>query len=116
MPATRPPSSCLMNGVYRMALPTPCLSTGRRLHYRRHGSDEPRSPRMKAFFVGDNRTNVNWGRAASIALRELLSREFEICGCVTGDFFDLSIAQAGLVGTLTPARFYGLVRRAWRDR
>jgi polysaccharide pyruvyl transferase WcaK-like protein len=71
---------------------------------------------MKAFFVGDNRTNVNWGRAASIALRELLSREFEICGCVTGDFFDLSIAQAGLVGTLTPARFYGLVRRAWRDR
>jgi hypothetical protein len=71
---------------------------------------------MKAFFVGDNRTSVNWGRAASIALRELLSREFEITGCVAGEFFDLSLAEAGIVKTLTPAKLYGIIRRSWRER
>ena len=66
--------------------------------------------RMKAFFVGDNRTNVNWGRAASIALRQLLAGSFEITGGVTGDWFNLSTAETGYVGTLTPARYYRFFR------
>ena len=45
--------------------------------------------RMKVFFVGDNRSTVNWGRAASIALGQLLSASFEITGRLMGDFFDL---------------------------
>ncbi len=61
---------------------------------------------MKVFLVGDNRTNVNWGRGASIALREILSRCFDIRGCVTGDFFDLSVAEAGYVHTLMPSKYY----------
>jgi polysaccharide pyruvyl transferase WcaK-like protein len=62
--------------------------------------------RMKVFFVGDNRGTVNWGRAASIALDQLLSTSFEIAGRVTGDFFDLPAAEAGYVGTLLPPRYY----------
>jgi hypothetical protein len=71
---------------------------------------------MKIFFVGDNSTNVNWGRAASIALRELLSKDFEMTGCVKGEFFDLSVAEAGFVGTLTPPEYYGLFRSSWNRR
>jgi polysaccharide pyruvyl transferase WcaK-like protein len=71
---------------------------------------------MKVFFVGDNRTNLNWGRAASIALRELLITEFEISGCVQGELFDLSVAEAGFVGTLTPPGYYGLFRSMWNRR
>ncbi|MGA8728735.1 MAG: polysaccharide pyruvyl transferase family protein [Terracidiphilus sp.] len=66
--------------------------------------------RMKIFFGGDNRTNVNWGRGASIALRQLLSGTFEINGCVPGEFFNLSTADAGYVGTLMPARYYRIFR------
>ncbi|MGA9473402.1 MAG: polysaccharide pyruvyl transferase family protein [Terriglobales bacterium] len=62
--------------------------------------------RMKVFFVGDNRGTVNWGRGASIALDQLLSTSFEIAGRVKGDFFDLSTAEAGYVGTLFPRRYY----------
>ncbi|MDX6464552.1 MAG: hypothetical protein QOE55_8249 [Acidobacteriaceae bacterium] len=62
----------------------------------------------KAFFVGDNRTGVNWGRGASIALRQLLASAFEINGCVTGDLFHLSEAEVAYVGTLMPARYYRL--------
>jgi polysaccharide pyruvyl transferase WcaK-like protein len=61
---------------------------------------------MKVLFVGDNRTGVNWGRGASIALGQLLSTSFEITGRVTGDFFDLSTAEAGYVGTFLPPRYY----------
>jgi polysaccharide pyruvyl transferase WcaK-like protein len=63
---------------------------------------------MKVFFVGDNRTTVNWGRGASIALGELLSNSFQIAGRVTGDFFDLSTTAAAYVGGFMPARHYGL--------
>ncbi len=66
--------------------------------------------RLNVFFVGDNRTNLNWGRAASIALRQLLSGAFEITGCVTGDWFNLSTAEAGYVGTLMPAKYYRVFR------
>jgi polysaccharide pyruvyl transferase WcaK-like protein len=66
---------------------------------------------IKAFFVGDNRTNVNWGRAASVALRELLSSSFVITGSVAGELFDLSVAEVGYVGTLMPPRYYGVFRR-----
>ena len=61
---------------------------------------------MKVFFVGDNRAAINWGRAASIALSQLLSGAFHISGRITGDFFDLSTAEAGYVGTLMPPRYY----------
>jgi polysaccharide pyruvyl transferase WcaK-like protein len=71
---------------------------------------------MRVLFAGDNRTNLNWGRGASIALRELLSVEFEITGSVRGELFDLSVAEAGFVGTLAPPRFYGLFRRSWIRR
>jgi polysaccharide pyruvyl transferase WcaK-like protein len=65
-----------------------------------------RPARMKLFFVGDNRTALNWGRGASIALGQLLSGAFDITGRVTGDFFDLSTAEAGYVGTFMPPKYY----------
>lgn len=68
------------------------------------------SLRMKLFYVGDNRTSVNWGRGASIALDQLLSGSFDITGRLTGDFFNLSSAPAGYVGTFLPARYYPLSR------
>ncbi len=75
--------------------------------------------RTKVFFVGDNRSNANWGRGASIALGQLLSGSFDITGRVTGDFFDLSTAEAGYVGTFfMPPRccrlFRQLLLRQWR--
>src|ERR1700722_10737800 len=66
--------------------------------------------KMKVFYVGDNRTAANWGRGASIALGQLLSRSFEITGRVTGDFFELSTAEAAYVGGFTPPRYYRLFR------
>ena len=73
---------------------------------------------MKVFFVGDNRGTVNWGRAASIALDQLLSASFVITGRVPCDFFDLSAAEAGYVGTFMPPRYYRhfryLMARRWR--
>lgn len=66
--------------------------------------------RLKVFLVGDNRANLNWGRAASIALRQLLSGSFDITGSVTGELFDLSVAEAGYIGTLMPARYYRFFR------
>jgi polysaccharide pyruvyl transferase WcaK-like protein len=65
---------------------------------------EPKS--AKVFFIGDNRTGVNWGRSASIALRQLLAGTFEISGCVTGDLFELSKAEVGYVGTLMPPKYH----------
>ena len=61
--------------------------------------------RKKVFYVGDNRTTVNWGRGASIALSQLLSGTFDIIGRVTGAFFVLSTAEVSYVGTLMPTRF-----------
>jgi polysaccharide pyruvyl transferase WcaK-like protein len=65
---------------------------------------------MKVLFVGDNRSTVGWGRGASIALGQLLAASFEITGRVTGDSFDLSTAEAGYVGTFTPAKYYRIFR------
>lgn len=67
---------------------------------------------MKVLFVGDNRTTVGWGRGASIALGQLLAGAFDISGRVTGNFFDLSTAEAGYVSTLIPAKYYRLFRYA----
>ena len=64
------------------------------------------SAAKKVFFVGDNRRNVNWGRGASIALREILTSSFEISGCVSGELFSLSTAEAGFVSTLMPGKYY----------
>ena len=66
----------------------------------------PIPARLKAFFVGDNRSTVGWGRGASLALGQLLSTSFEISGRVTGDFFDLATAEAGYVGTVMPPKYY----------
>jgi polysaccharide pyruvyl transferase WcaK-like protein len=73
--------------------------------------------KRKVFFVGDNRGSENWGRGASIALRQLLSGTFEISGSVAGEAFDLSKTDVGYVGTLMPHRYhrhfrYLLERRA----
>jgi len=75
---------------------------------------------MNLFFVGDNRTNVNWGRGASLALGQLLSDSFEITGRITGDYFSLSTADVGYVGTLLPPPHYPvfrhLLRNSWRKK
>lgn len=72
----------------------------------------------KAFFVGDNRNSSNWGRGASIALRELLESSFEICGTVSSEWFDIATAKAGYVGSLMPGRYsrhlHSLMRRRSR--
>jgi len=79
----------------------------------------PTLDRSKVFLVGDNRSSVNWGCAASIALGQLLSASFQITGRVSGDMFNLSTAEAGFVGTFAPPRYYRhfryllLRRRRW---
>ncbi len=65
----------------------------------------------KLCFVGDNRNGVNWGRGASIALSQLLSRSFQISGRVMGDLFVLGPTGPGYVNTLIPPRFSGLFQR-----
>jgi polysaccharide pyruvyl transferase WcaK-like protein len=71
-----------------------------------YGTAMPETKRRKVFFIGDNRNSANWGRAASIAMDQLLSQSFEIGGRITNDMFDLHSAEAGYVGTLAPARYY----------
>jgi polysaccharide pyruvyl transferase WcaK-like protein len=68
----------------------------------------PPSHRAKTFFVGDNASTVNWGRGASIALGQQLSKCFEISGRITCDLFDLSTAKVGYIGTLIPTKYYHL--------
>src|ERR1039458_2400821 len=97
----RPPAAHVKDTEPAGGVPVPKLLRGRSVP---DSSTSP--PRMKLFYVGDNRSNVNWGRAASIALDQLLSGSFDITGRVTGDFFDLSSAPAGYVGTFLPARYY----------
>jgi hypothetical protein len=70
----------------------------------------------KAFFIGDNRASVNWGRGASIALRQLLADTFEINGCVAGDLFNLSEAEVGYVGTFMPPKYHRLFRHLLQRR
>jgi polysaccharide pyruvyl transferase WcaK-like protein len=97
-------------------MPTVAGATSEALH-----SQAPPLPtlaRLKVFFAGDNRNSVNWGRAASIALLQLLSASFDITGRVSGDMFDLSTAEAGFVGTFAPPKYYRqfryLLLRRWR--
>jgi polysaccharide pyruvyl transferase WcaK-like protein len=66
----------------------------------------PAIKRWKVFFIGDNTSSANWGRGASIAMDQLLSRSFQISGRITNEMFDLHSAEAGYVGTLAPARYY----------
>jgi polysaccharide pyruvyl transferase WcaK-like protein len=72
--------------------------------------------RKRVVFVGDNRTGANWGRGASLALRQLLEETFEITGCIGGEQLVLDTAEAGYVGTLLPGRHYGLFRKLLRRR
>jgi polysaccharide pyruvyl transferase WcaK-like protein len=74
------------------------------------------SSRKRVLFVGDNRAGANWGRGASLALRQLLQEAFEITGCISGKQFVLDMADAGYVGTLLPARYYSLFRQLLRRR
>ena len=69
------------------------------------------SEQKKLCFVGDNRNGVNWGRGASIALSQLLSRSFQISGRVMGELFVLGPTGPGYVNTLIPPRFSGLFQR-----
>jgi polysaccharide pyruvyl transferase WcaK-like protein len=71
---------------------------------------------MRALFVGDNRSSLNWGRAASIALHELLSRSFEIAGSIPGSLFSLQTADFGYVNTLMPQRHYRFFRKLLTKR
>jgi polysaccharide pyruvyl transferase WcaK-like protein len=71
---------------------------------------------MKVLFIGDNRTNVNWGRGASLALGQLLSGAFEITGRVTGDYFVLATTETGYVGTLMPPKYYRFFRHLLLNR
>jgi polysaccharide pyruvyl transferase WcaK-like protein len=71
---------------------------------------------MKLLLVGDNRTSPNWGRGASLALYQMLSESFNVIGSVPGELFDLTVADAGYVGTLLPARYYPFFRYAWQRR
>jgi polysaccharide pyruvyl transferase WcaK-like protein len=71
---------------------------------------------MKVLYVGDNRTTVNWGRGASLALGQLLSKSFDITGRVTGDFFDVLAAEDAYVGGFIPPRHYVLFRYLLRRK
>lgn len=55
--------------------------------------------------VGDNRRNPNWGRAADIALFQLLSERFDITATIPGNHFLLGSAGFGFVNTLMPERY-----------
>ncbi len=62
---------------------------------------------MKVLYVGDNSASPNWGgRGAGIALYQLLSGRFQVCGTVPGAAFGLHSAGFGYVGTLLPARYH----------
>jgi polysaccharide pyruvyl transferase WcaK-like protein len=73
-------------------------------------------PRRRIFYVGDNRTGVNWGRGASLALRQLLVERFTISAVIAGEQLVLATAEAGYVNTLLPARCRSLFRQLLRRR
>lgn len=63
---------------------------------------------LKAFFVGDNSSNINWGgRAASRALLEVLGTEFQISDAIYGSEFSLNSAGFSYVNIPLPKK------RAW---
>jgi len=71
----------------------------------------------RALLVGDNRATPNWGgRAAGIALVDLLKEVFAVTETVEGREFRLESAGYGLVHTLLPARFDHLALHAWLHR
>lgn len=65
----------------------------------------------KLFFVGDNRSGVNWGRGASIALAQLLSRSFQITGRIMGEQLAPGSTWPGNINSRMPPRFAGLFQR-----
>src|SRR5690348_2661795 len=71
---------------------------------------------MRVFWVGDNSGTLNWGRAASIALRQMLEESFSLSGRVTGDMFDARCARAAYIGTLLPSRYTDYYRWALEHR
>ena len=74
------------------------------------------SKQLKVFYIGDNRTSLNWGRGASIALAQLLSGSFQFTGRVTGDYFQLGATTLGYVNTLMPPRFSWLFLHLLRNQ
>jgi len=69
---------------------------------------------IKVLFVGDNRSTVNWGRGASLALGQLLSGCFHVTGRIAGDC--LAASGAEYVGTFLPPRMYRRARRLHLSR
>src|SRR5579863_6725930 len=70
----------------------------------------------KLFFIGDNRSGANWGRGASIALRQLLDRDFTIERAITTEYFDLATAEVGYVATMLPQKYYQVFRSVLKRR
>ncbi|CAN5338528.1 polysaccharide pyruvyl transferase family protein [soil metagenome] len=61
---------------------------------------------MKLLYVGDNSDRINWGcRATSIALRELLAREHDVVGVISGKMIEARYPVSDRLGD----RFYGPV-------
>ncbi len=67
---------------------------------------------LHLFWVGDNSAGLNWGRGASIALRQMLETQFSVVGRVIGNMFDARTAPAVYIGTLLPTRYIRYYRRA----
>jgi hypothetical protein len=62
---------------------------------------------MKALLVGDHRDAMNWGgRGQSIALSQLLERQFSIAEVIAGETVCNYRGTGGLVGSLLPLKYY----------
>jgi len=70
--------------------------------------------RRRVLFVGDNRSTLNWGRGASVALGQLLSGSFQVAGRIAGDC--MAATGAEYVGSLLPPRVYRRLRRLHFNR
>lgn len=71
---------------------------------------------MKVFYVGDKRDALNWGgRGQSIALYQLLERNFDISNVIS--FLQIASAENtdGYVGTLLPQKYFRFLCRI-RDK
>ncbi len=66
---------------------------------------------MKVLYVGDHRDAMNWGgRGQSLALAQLLGRNFEISGAISGETVGDYSAKGCYVGTLLPLKYFRFLR------
>jgi polysaccharide pyruvyl transferase WcaK-like protein len=67
---------------------------------------------MKALFVGDHRDSLNWGgRGQSIALSQLLEKEFEISAVIDGMSVLSTEANQGWMSSLAPIKVFRFLKR-----